>query len=94
MTFIKMKNILSVFVTVFALSSASSAFAKCYGPKDKVTLEGVLTTKATYIDPNDFGWAPKNGYQPYDVIVLSEPICYEAESVSGEEGELDIARDV
>ncbi|HVJ64227.1 MAG TPA: hypothetical protein VM901_03120 [Bdellovibrionota bacterium] len=68
----------SLFLTLFVSTLSLTAFAAdCYGPEDEVTLSGVLTTKATYIDPSDFGWAPKNGFQAYDALVVQTPVCFE-----------------
>ena len=48
----------------------------CANYKSEVVVEGVITEKATYIDPSDFAWAPANGFQSYPVLVTRTPVCF------------------
>lgn len=58
------------------------AHAECLRGNDTVTVEGVLSKKAVYIKPADFGWVPKNGFVSYTTIVLTKPICFSEEDVT------------
>lgn len=71
-----------------ALSTAvvhAAETSKCAKYNTETTLSGVVTKSATYVDPGDFGWAPKNGFQPYTILVTETPVCFDdnGEYVSG-----------
>jgi hypothetical protein len=51
------------------------AQAKCARNNETVTLRGVATLSAAYVDPADFGWAPRDGFVSYPVLVIDSPAC-------------------
>lgn len=60
---------------VVAFSFSVHAQAKCVRGNETVTLQGVATVSAAYVDPADFGWAPKNGFVSYPVLVIDTSVC-------------------
>lgn len=64
-------------ISLFALFLSLSAQAACLKEGQNVELEGVLTTKAIYIAPSEFGWVPENGFVEYTVLVVNKPFCFE-----------------
>lgn len=75
-----------IFLSLAALSLAAvSASARCMKDNEVVTLDGVLTLSAAYVSPRDFGWAPKNGFVSYAVLVLRSPVCLDSEGEISDE---------
>ena len=54
----------------------AAAAASCANYSDEVTVTGIATKKAVYLEPGDFAWGPANGFQAYTVLVSSTPICF------------------
>lgn len=76
-----MKN--QFLIGLFAVLSAfTSNASNCYSTSETVTLTGVLVENATYVSPEDFGWAPANGFVPYTTIVLDQALCVKDGEVS------------
>jgi hypothetical protein len=57
------------------LSPSSQAQAKCAQNNETVTLQGVVTMSAAYVNPVDFGWAPADGFVTYPILVVDSPAC-------------------
>lgn len=77
--------ILAAFVAVSTVLASASAFAACFRENEVATIRGVATTRAVYLEPGDFAWAPANGFQSYTVLVTDQPVCVrDADGLSSE----------
>jgi hypothetical protein len=57
------------------ISFSLHAQAKCVRNNETTMLQGVVTLSAAYVNPADFGWAPRDGFVSYPVLVVDSPAC-------------------
>lgn len=61
---------------LLCIANAQANISGCVNSQSETWVSGVIGAKATYVDPQDFGWAPANGFVAYTVIYIDQPVCF------------------
>lgn len=62
-------------MAAITLVATTASAVNCARGNEVVTLEGVVTVSAIYMNQKDFPWAPKNGFVSYPILVVNTPVC-------------------